>query len=653
MTMKQITLKTLRLTNWRGEKDRTVAFNPKETTISGGNALGKSRHFDAFMWLLFGKDSLDRKDYNIKTIVDGKAVKRLTCEVVGVLDVAGEEITLRRAYIEDWVKPRGQADEVFKGNHTECWWNDTPVNVSEYQNRVNSIIDDTVFKMITNPLFFAGMDWKKQRDQLFTIAGTISDEAIAESNARFAELLEMIKGKGFADFKKEISAKKKRLMAELKEVQPRIDQTYKMMLPVENFEALEHDLMFLDEKIADIDLSIADTIKAHQSQCQEQEERMKAINILKSEAQQVIFERETKERERVFEANKLRRDKEYQLRDLRQSYDDHSAKSRKLFLDIAGLNEEIQQNEARQDVLRKDWFAENSKEYQGETSCPHCHQLLPAEMINQAVDIFNRNKLSKCGDISQRGKAISENIDALRKEIEAKRCDIDNHKAVIQDLCAKIAVIEDELATTPVVQEAKIIPEEISAYVKLKSRIADMEQDIKQIVLPDTTLLQEQKAELSARRDNLKKRLSAKDIIARCEKEIADLEMHGKELAAQIADIERREYTVGQFTKAKIDECEKRINGLFTMVQFKLFDVTIEGNEYETCVPLVDGVPFQVANTAGQINAGLDIINALCKYYGVTAPIFIDNRESVNDIIATDSQIINLKVTKDKTLKIN
>ena len=63
-------------------------------------------------------------------------------------------------------------------------------------------------------------------------------------------------------------------------------------------------------------------------------------------------------------------------------------------------------------------------------------------------------------------------------------------------------------------------------------------------------------------------------------------------------------------------------------------------------------VPFAVANTAGQVNAGLDIINALTRFYGVTAPIFIDNRESINEIIDTKSQVINLEVTDDKYLVI-
>ena len=123
-------------------------------------------------------------------------------------------------------------------------------------------------------------------------------------------------------------------------------------------------------------------------------------------------------------------------------------------------------------------------------------------------------------------------------------------------------------------------------------------------------------------------------------------------MAQQIADVEREEYTIEQFTKTKIDECEKRINAMFKFVSFKLYDYTFDGNAVETCVPLVDGVPYGSANTAGQVNAGLDIINTLCRHYSICAPIFIDGRESVNEIIPTESQIINLVVTKDNKLTI-
>jgi hypothetical protein len=81
-----------------------------------------------------------------------------------------------------------------------------------------------------------------------------------------------------------------------------------------------------------------------------------------------------------------------------------------------------------------------------------------------------------------------------------------------------------------------------------------------------------------------------------------------------------------------------------------MFDYTQEGNAVETCIAMVNGVPYPVANSASQVNAGLDIINALCRYYETSAPIFIDNAESVNEHIQTESQIINLVVSNDNEL---
>ena len=147
--MKQIILKSITLCNFKGEKERTTNFNADVTTITGGNGMGKSRHFDAFIWLLFGKDTQDRKDYEVKTRVNGEELHNVECSVSGVIVVDGEEITLKRAFVEDWVKPRGQVERVFKGNHTECWWNETPVNVGEYTKRIEAIIDASLFKMIT------------------------------------------------------------------------------------------------------------------------------------------------------------------------------------------------------------------------------------------------------------------------------------------------------------------------------------------------------------------------------------------------------------------------------------------------------------------------------------------------------------------------
>lgn len=312
--MKQVTLKSLTLCNFKGEKERTTNFNPDVTTISGGNGLGKSRHFDAFIWLLFGKDSKDRKDYEIKTRLDGKELHNVECSVSGVIDVDGEEINLKRAYIEDWVKPRGQVERVFKGNHTECWWNDTPVNVGEYTKRIEAIIDSSVFKMITNPAFFVNMPWKLQREQLFKLAGTITDAEIASKKPEFALLLDKISGKSLSDFKAEISAKKKRLKDELAQIQPRIDQTHKMMPENEDFNAIEVQIQVIDDEIKDIDKAISDATAAIRKAYEAEQKKQKDVNALKSECQQLLFRAKEEAQNAAFEANAARRELESNIK---------------------------------------------------------------------------------------------------------------------------------------------------------------------------------------------------------------------------------------------------------------------------------------------------------------------------------------------------
>jgi len=97
---------------------------------------------------------------------------------------------------------------------------------------------------------------------------------------------------------------------------------------------------------------------------------------------------------------------------------------------------------------------------------------------------------------------------------------------------------------------------------------------------------------------------------------------------------------------------ESRINAKFSQVNFKMFNEQINGALVECCDTLIKGVPFQDANNAAKINAGMDIINTLTAHYNITAPIFVDNREAVNNLIDTDSQVINLIVSQDKILRV-
>lgn len=649
--MKKVILKSLSLTNWKGEKQRTTEFNDVETTIMGDNGLGKTRHFDAFMWLLFGKDSQDRKDYNIKTLVDGKPLQKVDCEVSGILDVDGEEIKLRRAYVEDWVKPRGQVEQVFKGNHTETYFNDVPLNVSEYQKRINAIIDDSVFKMVTNPLFFANMKWQDQREQLFQLAGTITDGEIAAQKPEYAALLDKISGKSMVDFKREISARKKHLKDDLAQIQPRIDQTTRLMPENMDFDKLEKELTGVDAEIAEIDKAISDKTAAIRKQYEGVQAKQNQINELKQKRQQVLFTEKERSREAAFAANANRRELENNIKETENEIATMQRGVQLSQRELTGLQERLASKKTEVDNLRKSWYDENAIEYQGDDICHECGQVLPEERRANARQMFADSKAKKLAQITQKGSELGKEATQLEQDIAQVESSLKNAENELQEKRNKLVELNKQIVELPVVGESEVKPEEIHEYVQLTGQIKTLEATLESGTEKiDTTDLQNRKKGFQQMRDEIKERLAKRELIAAYTKEIADLEAKGKDLAQQIADVEREEYTIQNFTKAKIDECERRINGLFSLVRFKLFEYTIDGNESETCVPLVDGVPFPSVNTAGKVNAGLDIINALCRFYNVCAPIFIDGRESVNRLIQTESQIINLVVSNDKNL---
>lgn len=655
--MKKVILKSLTLTNWRGEKNRTTNFDEVSTTIAGMNGLGKSRHFDAFMWLLFGKDSQDRKDFNIKSIVDGKPLMKTESEVIGVLDVDGEIITMRRVYVEDWVKPRGQIEQVFKGNKTECYWNDTPVNVTEYQKRVNEIIDDSIFKMVTNPLFFASMPWKNQREQLFQLAGTVTDQEIASSSPEFSALIDKISGKSFSDFKKELVARKKRLKADLAEIQPRIDQTQKLMPDTKDFSMLEKELSQVESEIERVDKAINDVTERIRQQYEAVQERQGKINALKSRRQQVLFDAQSKAKEEAFNANATRRELQEHINEVKREIHGYVQDENSANAELEKLHKQVQELTSKSDALRSKWYKENEAQFNGETTCLCCGQELPESMKEEAREHFNKHKQEILEEITSRGKKYKAEIDSANKSISEVTQDKNNAISGAKSKEEELHALEAKLATLSEVKQVEIIPDNIKEYSDLTKQIEHLEATLESGTEEvDTSEYKERKKGLFQQRDEIKSKLGDRERIKQFTKKIADLEANGKDLSQQIADAEREEYEVHQFTKAKISECEKRINGLFSMVTFRLFEYTIEDinkeNPIETCVPLVNGVPFSVANSAAQVNAGLDIINTLTSFYGVTAPIFIDNRESVNEIIPTQSQVINLVVTEDKQLVI-
>lgn len=637
------------MTNFKGEKERTTVFNDGQTFIYGANGTGKSRHYDAFLWLLFGKDAQDRQDYEIKTVVNGEPLHKVDSSVRGEFTVDGEKLTLRRTLVEDWVKPRGQSEQVFKGNHTDYEWNGVPISATEYKQKVRDIIDDSAFKMLSNPEYFASLPWQNQREILFSMADVPDDVEVARSEKSLSSLIGKITGKSVQDYRNELLANKKRLNQELSGIQPRIDQTVKMIPEADDFSAIEKRMSEIDLAKEDINTLMSDRRRSVADLERKQKEITDEITSIYARQQQI----ESVVKEKVMsEYNAAYSHKIKVKSQLAEAKSRLSAMEFELGTVVDGLKSRkstLVEMKLDIEAIRKEYTDEYAVAFSDSTVCPYCGSDLPVRMVDELRQKFASEKKSRLDAITARGKSKGESISRIEADIEAGGKRIAELEAGILEARKNVETLDEVLAKIPEPEMPEIRFEDNAEWSGLEARKESLRESMPDVSV-DLSDLQEKLAGLDKERFSLVERMSKKSIIQKFNKEVESLNTRGRELSQMIADIEKEESLVTALTRKKIEICESRVNSMFSLVRFRLYTYTNDGNPVETCIPLVDGVPYGTANTARRINAGLDIINALQKHFDTSVPVFLDNRERVNEVLPVDAQTIHMFVTSDKEL---
>src|SRR5690606_20433273 len=165
----------------------------------------------------------------------------------------------------------------------------------------------------------------------------------------------------------------------------------------------------------------------------------------------------------------------------------------------------------------------------------------------------------------------------------------------------------------------------------------------------NTSVLKAEKQAIQDEIDLLKQELATKKQIKKVDVRITELQNQERDIANEVSRLQGIEYTIQQFINDKMTIIEETINSRFKYVRFKMFNTLINGGTEETCETILDDVVWSSLNTGGKLKAGIDIINAFTDYYQVSAPMILDNRESVFEIPETSSQVINLIASeKDK-----
>ena len=655
--MKSIKVHELCLVNFKGIQSLTVDFNDNVTTISGRNGVGKSTVFDAFTWLLFGKDSHGRKQFDIKTLDDsGVAIPKIPHEVSGILNVDGKEIELRRRYSEKWTKKRGQVEEEFAGHEEERLYNGVPQSVAEWSKLIDAICDEDVFKYITNPAFFTSMKPDQQRTMLLRMAGDIDTETI-KANADGVDLtavIDALNGTTLDTLKAELSAKKRRIKAEIETLPARIDERNRDIAELRsiNFDALRKQA---DEINKEIDAVKAEMTNADaKRKADETAQNAKTAEITK--AQQRLADIRNRitttmfEKVAVADADKLQRESEIK----RLETLDEQRRQR-----VDNLKKGAERLSAHRETLLEAFRVEAAKQLTIDASnfiCPTCKRPLEQGDVDakreELTRNFNETKAANLQRIQNEGKQVRSQLDAANAEIAKLNEELDGSKESIE----KIKLILSTLAV-PTRPTADDIEKAINAddeYIALSA-------EIKALLQPSTIQGELFKGneqslakidELTKRLNELTVELNKADELTRNIGRVEELEKQYRQGSQALADCEAQEFTAQAYGRALMAAVEKKINGLFNLTKWKLFDTQINGAIVETCEATFNGVPYSSLNSAARINIGLDIINAIAAYDMIVAPIFIDNAESVNDILKTQSQQIHLVVTTDEKLTI-
>lgn len=669
--MKTIKLKKLRLLNFKGIIEFEISFDGS-SQIFGANESGKSSIYTAYLWLLTGKDEFDRKDYEIKN-TSRKELNSKSHEVEAILNVNGLDHKLKRVYLEKWVKQKGESQKTFEGHKTEYWYNDVPCSATEFQNNVDAIIDSKIIKLVTNPTCFNSLKWEEQRRVLISIAGDITDteilNLIATPQNDYSNLVCVLNsGKSIEEYKKELNAKKLLLKKSSVEFAPRIDEAKRNRPDEINFEQteeqiylLETEIKMLDQRLTDASKNLAEKQKGIMAKQTEIHQKRSQINSIRFKIKSQLEEQENSFARRISDINQQIKEGNISISKLEKIAEDN-------LKNIDFYKSQIDEKDSIVENLRKQWGIINKLEFEMDESkceCPTCKQALPEDQIyslrEEMLKNFNDNNSHKKNDLVVKSNQVKLEIQQYQDRIAELQkntnpdTDINAEKGKLEVLIQKLA----ELKSTEGKKNGGSIEVATEALMKINGDSLNLQDEI--IILEneievetkklgsdsETEKLMGDKKVKMIYLDDLKKKIAIKETIEKIDRRIIELAKEEEETNQSIAALEKEEFEIGVYIRSKMDILESRVNSMFKYVKFRLFEKQVNGSIIESCVCEYKGVPYPTLNTAAKLLAGLDVLETLCNFYKVYAPVFCDNRESVSFIPEIQSQIISLFVSPD------
>lgn len=657
--MKKIIFKSLSLLNFKGIRNLHVSFGENLTVISGRNAAGKTSIADAIMWVLFdvGYDGnkLEPKTFD----KNHEIIKEIPHEAELTLLVDGDQIVLKRSLSDAW---KGD-----KCTNTYKYYVDGDVTTAgDFKKIVEDICPDSVFRRISSATNFCSLPWQKQRELLESLAEKYTTQDITQGDERFDFVVEELKKKSIADLIHHIKYKRKEVQKQLDSVPVRLAELNKSLPEAQDWDALSTEKSNLNDKLVElankmqaIRIGGADKVR-YDGILKKIEFSEKRKRNMEQGAMNLATEQATKHQSDVITANIAVKKAQSLVDDLKATMRGYTeseihAKDKKeecerKVVDINNRLDELSKS-------RWSWNAEDG-------ICPHCGQPLPAEDVErikkESKDRFNERK-------SNASKKIQEEFNGIQQEYtDAKNIleKLDNDRMVTtnQLLKANKTLKEAEFKKLEVDAEKPKTYEQILAekeeYQQVVKEIADLQAELDE---PSASSdenakmlaeLEKEREPIGIRYNEVLELLATKETYDRISELIEKAKQDKESYQNQLDELDEQLDLANEYNKKSCQLLEENVNGQFSYVKWSMFTQDLDGNMKPYCECYHDGVPYSRLNGAAKVNAGIDIANTFSRFYQVSAPMVLDECESVNDpIYSGDQQQIRLKVTTDDKLK--
>ena len=683
--MKNIKLLKIHIQNFKGCKDREIAFGQR-TRISGANATGKTTVFDAFTWLLFGKDSIGNTKFDIRPKdKEGNMINNVEISVEATICFGEDEYDLKKVQKQKWVKKRGMNTTEFQGNVNEFEINGYPKSEKEFKEFISRIIDENIFNLVTNPNAFNALPWKEQREMLMRFVGEFSDvETAQQFGEQFAKLIPELKIASTDDILKKYNKAKSVMNKEMVEIPARIDEVSKQLVTAD-VGALEVEKAAKEVALKKVEDEInggADKLGTINDLRKQVMDKKIALSEIQNTANEQLAKERMDSRVKFDEVQKVIFAVQDQMKQLERERTEYTNEKDRCEREKNRLLEEWRKGKKCEfaTYVAPAPYVEPEPLKESDLICPTCGQDLPEEVKQKRIadyeakcrrerdayeagcealkkkyekdkEDFQTRKDQDLKRITEAGQKAADAVRACQKRIDERNNALESLRSKFDAAKAEYDSMKEAFDAIPAVADVSENP----AYVKTKEEIVAIEKQIEELSKESSG-----KAELEAKKAVLKDEIAeieAKIKAAdntKVNARIAELEEEQKAVGQKIAEQEQMIDLTEDFIRAKMDQISNAINDKFQIVSFRLFEDQINGGLKETCECTVDGVPFSSLNNGHRIVAGLDIIRSLSDLYGISCPVFIDNSESVNEenFPAMDAQMIHLVVTGDKELKV-